>query len=223
MINVAIDGPAGAGKSTISKGAAKKLGYIYVDTGALYRTVALCAARNSAVGDAAKIEKMLSKADIELKFDSAGTQRVYLNGEDVSDLIRTPEISMQASAVSQLVPVRKFLLGLQRNIAEKNNVIMDGRDIATVVLPGADVKIYLDASAECRAERRYRELVQKGEKVTFDEVLSDVNKRDHQDMTREIAPLKPATDSIIADTTGYNLDESIDMVVKIIKGKINAE
>lgn len=221
MVNVAIDGPAGAGKSTVARGAAKKLGYIYVDTGALYRTVALSAQRNGVLGDKEKITDMLDSITVELKFDESGEQRVYLNSQDVSSFIRTPEISMAASSVSQIPQVRAFLLELQREIARKNNVIMDGRDIGTVVLPDADVKIFLFASPECRAERRYKELLKKGENVSYEDVLQDVNDRDYQDSHREIAPLKPTDDSVMADTTGKALEESIDMVVKIIEEKIN--
>lgn len=220
MINVAIDGPAGAGKSTVARGAAKLLGFIYVDTGALYRTVALAAERKGALGNDDAVAAALDSLDIRLKFED-GEQRVYLNGEDVSSLIRTPQISMAASAVSKIPRVREFLLDLQRSIAASNNVIMDGRDIATVVLPDADVKIFLFASPECRAERRYKELLEKGEKVSFEEVLKDVNERDYQDSHREIAPLKPAADSVMADTTGNTLQESIDMIVSVIKEKIN--
>ena len=217
MINVAIDGPAGAGKSTVARGAAKKLGYIYVDTGALYRTVALAATRNGVLESAEKTEQMLKDITVDLAFDDAGAQCVYLNGEDVSSLIRTPEISMAASNVSKIPAVRAFLLGLQRDIAAKNNVIMDGRDIATVVLPDAQVKIFLTASPECRAERRYKELLEKGENVKYDDVLADVNARDYQDSHREIAPLKPAEDSVIADTSGKSLPQSIEMIISVIK------
>lgn len=218
MINVAIDGPAGAGKSTVAKAVAKKLGFIYVDTGALYRAVALNAVRNDAIGNNEKIIEMLESTDISLDFDENGTQCVILNGEDVSSLIRTPEISMSASDVSKIPQVREFLLELQRSIARQNNVIMDGRDIGTVVLPNADKKIFLTASPECRAKRRYDELVLKGEKVTFEEVLDDVNKRDYQDSHREIAPMKPGEDSIIADNTGMVEAQSVEMIINIIKG-----
>lgn len=221
MINVAIDGPAGAGKSTVARGAAKELGYIYVDTGALYRTVALAAQRKNILGDEEKIAGMLSSITVELKFDDNGEQKVYLNSEDVSSLIRTPEISMAASSVSQIPAVREFLLELQRSIACNNNVIMDGRDIGTVVLPNADVKIFLFASPECRAERRYKELIEKGEDVRYEDVLKDVNDRDYQDSHRKIAPLKPTEESVMADTTGKALPESIEMVVSVIKEKIN--
>ena len=221
MINVAIDGPAGAGKSTVARGAAKELGYIYVDTGALYTTVGLSAQRKNILGDEEKIAGMLSSITVELKFDDNGEQKVYLNSEDVSSLIRTPEISMAASSVSQIPAVREFLLELQRSIARNNNVIMDGRDIGTVVLPNADVKIFLFASPECRAERRYKELIEKGEDVRYEDVLKDVNDRDYQDSHRKIAPLKPTEESVMADTTGKALPESIEMVVSVIKEKIN--
>lgn len=219
MINVAIDGPAGAGKSTIAKAAAKQLNYIYVDTGALYRTIAYNAVMNNVIDDTNGIIAMLDNTKVELKYID-GVQAVFLNAEDVSAFIRTPEISMGASKVSAIPEVRAFLLSLQQEIAKENDVIMDGRDIATVVLPNADVKIFLFASPECRAERRYKELVEKGENVTFDEVLEDVNKRDYQDSHREIAPLKPSEDSIMLDTSKLNLDESIELVIKTIKENI---
>lgn len=219
MINVAIDGPAGAGKSTIAKASAKELGFIYVDTGALYRAIAYNAVKTGAIDDEQKIINMLDSTKVELKYVN-GVQAVYLNGEDVSAFIRTPEISMGASKVSAIPQVRSFLLNLQREIASTNNVIMDGRDIATVVLPNADVKIFLFASPECRAERRYKELIEKGESVSFDDVLKDVNQRDYQDSHREIAPLKPSDDSIMADTSELSLQESINLIVNTIKEKI---
>lgn len=219
MINVAIDGPAGAGKSTIAKAAAKELGFIYVDTGALYRAVAYNAVKNGVIDDEQGIISMLDDTKVELKYVE-GVQSVYLNGKDVSGFIRTPEISMGASKVSAIPQVREFLLNLQREIAKNNNVIMDGRDIATVVLPDAEVKIFLFASPECRAERRYKELVEKGENVSFDDVLKDVNQRDYQDSHREIAPLKPSEESIMADTSELTLQESIDLIVNTIKEKI---
>ncbi len=217
MINVAIDGPAGAGKSTIAKTVAKTLGFIYVDTGALYRTIALSAVRNGVIDSREDIVKMLDKIDVKLGFDETGAQCVYLNGEDVSSLIRTPEISMGASKVSSIMEVRDYLLELQRSIARENNVIMDGRDIATVVLPNAKPKIFLFATPECRAERRYKELVEKGENVTYEDVLADVNQRDYQDSHREIAPLKPSEDSVMVDTSGNTLEESIEILTNIIK------
>lgn len=216
MINVAIDGPAGAGKSTIAKAAAKALGYIYVDTGALYRTVALGAVRAGVLDSDDGIAALLPNLRVELKFVD-GSQHVYLNGEDVSDLIRTPEISMGASKVSAVPAVRAFLLDLQRDLAKKNNVIMDGRDIATVVLPNAQVKIFLSATPECRARRRYKELLEKGQTVTYEEVLADVNRRDYQDSHREIAPLKPSADSIMADTSELDLQQSTDLIINIIR------
>lgn len=216
MINVAIDGPAGAGKSTIAKAAAKALGYIYVDTGALYRTVALGAERAGVLESDDGIAALLPNLLVELKFVD-GSQHVYLNGEDVSDLIRTPEISMGASKVSAVPAVRAFLLDLQRDLAKKNNVIMDGRDIATVVLPNAQVKIFLSATPECRARRRYKELMEKGQTVTYEDVLADVNRRDYQDSHREIAPLKPSADSIMADTSELDLQQSTDLIINIIR------
>ena len=216
MINVAIDGPAGAGKSTIAKAAAKALGYIYVDTGALYRTVALGAVRAGVLESDDGIAALLPNLQVELKFVD-GSQDVNLNGEDVSDLIRTPDISMGASKVSAVPAVRAFLLDLQRDLAKKNNVIMDGRDIATVVLPNAQVKIFLSATPECRARRRYKELVEKGQTVTYEDVLADVNRRDYQDSHREIAPLKPSADSIMADTSELDLQQSTDLIINIIR------
>lgn len=218
MINVAIDGPAGAGKSTIARAAAKKLGYIYVDTGALYRTVALAAVRREVLDDADGVAAMLPQISVELKFEN-GEQQVYLDGENVSSLIRTPQISMGASKVSAIPKVREYLLSLQQSIARENNVIMDGRDIATVVLPNADVKIFLFATPECRAQRRYKELIEKGENVTYEDVLKDVNDRDYQDSHREIAPLKPSEDSVMADTSDLDLQQSTEMIIGIIKEK----
>lgn len=219
MINVAIDGPAGAGKSTIAKAAAKQLNYIYVDTGALYRTIAYNAVKKNVIDDTNAVIALLNDTKVELKYID-GVQAVFLNGEDVSSYIRTPEISMGASKVSAIPEVRAFLLSLQQEIAKENDVIMDGRDIATVVLPNADVKIFLFASPECRAERRYKELVEKGESVKYEDVLADVNQRDYQDSHREIAPLKPSEDSIMLDTSKLNLDESIQLVIKTIKENI---
>lgn len=221
MINIAIDGPAGAGKSTIAKAAAARLGYIYVDTGALYRAIALNAIRCRAADDEEKIVSMLEHTDVKLSFDESGTQCVILNGEDVSSLIRTPEISMGASNVSKIPQVRSFLLELQRSIARENNVIMDGRDIGTVVLPDADIKIFLTASAECRAERRYKELAEKGEAVGYADVLADVNARDYQDSHRDIAPLKPTDESVMVDTSALTLEESINSIINIIEERNN--
>lgn len=216
MINIAIDGPAGAGKSTIAKGVAARLGFIYVDTGALYRTVALACVRAGVdPADEKAVGEELKKIRVELGFKD-GTQLVYLNGEEVGDQIRTPQISMCTSTVSKISAVRAFLLDLQRDIAAKHNILMDGRDIATVVLPNADLKVFLFASAECRAERRYKELVEKGQNVTYDDVLADIKQRDYQDSHREIAPLKPAEDAVMFDTTGYDLPTSIDKMIGLI-------
>ena len=220
VVNVAVDGPAGAGKSTISRAAAKELGFIYVYTGALYRAVGVYALRNGiGTKDSENIEKALKDIIVELKF-VGDVQHVFLNGEDVSTEIRTPEASMAASDVSAIPCVRAFLFDLQRDIAKKNNCLMDGRDIGTVVLPDAKIKIFLTASAEERAKRRYKELVEKGAKDTYEEVLADLEKRDYQDSHREIAPLKPAEDSIIVDTSDYNFDEAKNIIVNIIKERI---
>lgn len=217
-IAIAIDGPAGAGKSTIAKMAAKELAFIYVDTGALYRAIGLCAYRNS-IGskDVPAILEMLKTIKVELAFNDKKEQVVLLNGEDVTGFIRTPEISMYASDVSAIPDVRAFLLDLQRNMAKTNNVIMDGRDIGTVVLPNAKIKIFLTASPEVRARRRYDELVEKGLDVKFDDVLQDVITRDYNDSHRETAPLKPAQDSIIVDTSDLNLEESVAKLITIMK------
>lgn len=220
MISVAIDGPAGAGKSTLSRKTAEKLGFIYVDTGALYRAVGY---KFSKMGFNAElncdIEEVLKTTTVDIRFVN-GEQRVFLDGRDVSDGIRTPNASMMASAVSAKPAVRAFLLEMQRKLAKENNVVMDGRDIGTVVLPDATVKIYLTASAKARAERRYKELIQKGTAVTFEEVYDDMVKRDYNDMHREIAPLKQAEDAVLADTTECDLDGSLELILKIIKERI---
>lgn len=218
MYSVAIDGPSGAGKSTIARAAAKALGFIYVDTGALYRAIGYYIVKQGInTKDEQAVSQQLINIDISLKYDNKGKQQVILNNIDVSEYIRTPEISMAASNVSAIPKVREFLLDLQRNIAKNSNVIMDGRDIATVILPNADVKIFLTASAEKRAHRRYLELLEKGGNVTEQEVLEDVKKRDYQDSHREIAPLMPSGTSIIVDTSELTLDESINTIIKIVK------
>lgn len=219
-IAIAIDGPAGAGKSTIAKAAAKALSFIYVDTGALYRTVGLYMLRNGVSPDDTKtVEKSLDGLNVEMKY-VGGEQRVILNGEDVSGEIRTEAVSMAASKVSAIPAVRSFLFDLQRDIAKKNDVIMDGRDIGTVVLPDAKVKIFLTASAKVRAERRYKELIEKGEKADFDSVLKDIEQRDYNDSHREIAPLKPAEGSITVDTSDLSLNDSINLLISTIKEKL---
>ena len=217
-INIAIDGPAGAGKSTIAKMVSKKLGYIYVDTGALYRTIALNITENNIPDE--EIEASLEKADVSLRFID-GVQRVFLGDRDVSDLIRTPEISMAASRTSAIPAVREYLFGTQQKIAASNNVIMDGRDIGTVVLPDADVKIFLTASAEERANRRFRELSEKPNCPCYEEILSDIIERDHQDMTREVSPLRQAEDAVLVDTTKLDLEQSAEAIINVINEKIN--
>lgn len=221
MISVAIDGPAGAGKSTLSRKLAQTLGFIYVDTGALYRTVGL--KFSNAGADTTldcDIDAILADTAVDIRFVN-GEQRVFLDGNDVSDDIRTPTASMMASAVSARPQVRAFLLEMQRKLARENNVVMDGRDIGTVVLPNAEVKIYLTASTEARANRRYKELLEKGTTVTYKEVYDDMVQRDYNDMNREIAPLKQADDAILADTSDCNLEESLALLLKIVKDNSN--
>lgn len=217
MRAVAIDGPAGAGKSTIARRTALEFGFIYVDTGALYRTVAYAVSKNNIeTNDVEKIEKLLSKIKIELKFIN-GEQRVYLNDIDVSDEIRSPEVSMKASEVSSITQVRQYLFSLQKDIAKNNDVIMDGRDIGTVVLPNADVKIYLTATSQDRAKRRYDQLLSQGISVDFDNLVKEIEQRDYSDMNREISPLRKADDAILVDTTGNTLEESISLLTEIIR------
>lgn len=222
-IQIAIDGPAGAGKSTISKTVAKQLGYIYIDTGAMYRTVGLAALRcgkNPKI--AAEVESILNAFHIEIRHDE-GEQHIYLDGENVSAEIRRPEVSVAASDVAVIPAVRLKLVELQRQLAAKENVIMDGRDIGTYVLPDAKVKIFLTASLEERARRRYEELQQKGDSSTLQEVQTDMAYRDKNDSGREFAPLKPAQDSIIVDTTGNTLEQSVEQILHLIREKINYE
>lgn len=220
LISVAIDGPVGAGKSTIARAAAERLNFIYCDTGALYRAVGLFCHRNGVdMHDPSEIAMSLGDIKLEIRLVD-GVQRIFLNGEDVSEEIRLPEMSMAASAVSAVPEVRAALLGLQRDIAEANSVIMDGRDIGTVVLPNADVKIFLTADPEVRAKRRYDELIAKGSDVTFEDVLGDLNKRDYNDSHRVAAPLKQAADAILADTSELDFGQSVDLVCGIIKERL---
>jgi len=220
MINIAIDGPAGAGKSTIARRLASKLGYIYVDTGALYRAVGVNAMRSGAdTKNAEQVCATLEGADVGLRFVE-GEQRVFLGEEDVSVAIRTPEASMAASNVSAIPAVRAFLFDLQRDIAAKNNCIMDGRDIGTVVLPNAEVKIFLTASAEVRAKRRYDELLAKGMQADYNQVLEEMIQRDYQDSHRAIAPLKQADDAVLVDTSDMNLEQVVETLDNIVKEKI---
>ena len=220
MINIAIDGPSGAGKSTISKLAAQRFGYIYVDTGALYRAVGLYAVRCGIdPQNAEQSEAILKDMSIEMMYVK-GHQRVYLNGEDVTDDLRTPQISKAASDISAHPAVRRFLLDTQRKLAAENNVIMDGRDIGTTILPDAQIKIFLTASAEDRARRRYDELIAKGEDVTYEGVLADLKQRDYNDSHRAASPLKAADDAILIDTTGNTLEKSVEIIVNTIKSRI---
>jgi len=216
MLNVAIDGPAGAGKSTVAKAIAARRGMLYLDTGALYRAIGLYALESGAdTRDEAALEALLPEIDVALRFVD-GEQRVLLCGRDVSDEIRAPEVSMAASDVSALPAVRAFLLGLQRDIAAKNDCVMDGRDIGTVILPDADLKIFLTASAEERARRRVAQLAEKGIEADFATVVEEIRLRDENDSTREIAPLKPAPDAFVVDTT----DMTFEQVVSLISGMI---
>lgn len=216
-ISVAIDGPSGAGKSTIARAAARALGFLYVDTGALYRAIGLAVCREGYDAlDRQEILSVLPHIRIELRY-LLDAQHVYLNGEDVSDLIRTPQIAQFASRVSAVPEVRAFLLGIQRDMAAHSSVIMDGRDIGTVILPHAGVKIFLTASAEKRAERRCAELREKGQPAEPSQVLADMARRDALDAAREIAPLRRADDAVLVDTSGLTLEESIQSVLDIIR------
>ena len=219
---VAIDGPSGAGKSSLARRCAAALGFLYVDTGAIYRTVGLAAYRRGLDRkDEAAVAAMLPELDIQMRYVD-GEQRMYLNGEDVSREIRLPEISLCASDVSALKAVRRYLLEMQRKLARENRVIMDGRDIGTVVLPDAPLKIYLTASAEARAERRMKELVEKGVPADFDTVLREIIQRDEQDMNRAEAPLRQAEDAVLVDTTAIGFDESFELLCGIIRGALEA-
>ena len=216
MIQIAIDGPSGAGKSTVAKALANKLGIVYVDTGALYRTIGYAAIeRGVGTKDAAALEAMLPEIHIDVKYED-GVQCVYLNGENLGDRIRRPEISMAASDVSSVPVVRAFLLDTQREIARRNSVVMDGRDIGTVILPDADIKIFMVASAEARAERRTKELEEKGMPASYEDVLREMKERDAQDSGRAIAPAIPAPDAIHLDNSYMSVDESVDAVLRII-------
>lgn len=218
---IAIDGPSGAGKSTLARRAAKQFGFLYVDTGAIYRTVGLAAHRRG-VGchDEAAVSAILPELDIRMGYNETGEQRMYLNGEDVSEAIRAPEISICASDVSSLGAVRAYLLEMQRKTARENNVLMDGRDIGTVVLPEAELKIYLTASAEARAERRLKELLEKGVETSFEEVLRDIEYRDYQDSHREVAPLRQAEDAVLLDTSAIGLEESCELLYRTIRERL---
>lgn len=213
MINIAIDGPSGAGKSSAAKLAAAKLGYVYVDTGALYRSIGVAALRREIdTLDKDRVLAMLPELDISLTFID-GEQHVMLNGEDVSKAIRLPEASMAASNVSAMPEVRAYLLDLQHKLAAENNCLMDGRDIGTVILPNAQLKIFLTASAEIRAKRRYDELIARGTPVDYDQLLQEIIQRDYNDSHRETAPLKPAQDAVLLDSSDLTLEEVVDRIV----------
>ena len=224
LCSVAIDGPAGAGKSTIAKAAAKRFGFIYVDTGAIYRTVGLAACRAGVERtDAAGVTALLPGLSVRFDYGPDGAQRMFLNGEDVSALIRTPEISLYASAVSAIPAVRAFLLDMQRDMARTRSVVMDGRDIGTVVLPDAGLKIFLTASVEERAKRRLAELREKGDPSTYEEVLADMKLRDRSDETRAAAPLRAAEDAVLVDTSSLTLAESIEHICELIAARFFPE
>ncbi len=219
MINIAIDGPAGAGKSTIARKVAAQLGYIYVDTGAMYRAMALYLLRRGVnPEDMAAVSARCREADITLTYDG-GEQCVLLNGENVNGLIRTPEVSQMASVTSANGDVRARLTELQQRLGREQNVVMDGRDIGTVILPHAQVKIYLTARARVRAERRYLEMVQKGEAADLDQIEKEIIERDYRDMQREIAPLKQAEDAVVVDSSDMSIEEVTDRILTIIREK----
>lgn len=220
-ISVAIDGPAGAGKSSISKELAKRLNYIYVDTGAIYRSLAYTALKfgYDIKNDKNKVIDLANSCKIELKYID-GVQHIFVDNNDVSGYIRTPEVSKGASDISAIPEVRNALLSIQRNIANNNNVLMDGRDIGTVVLPNATIKIFLTASIEERAKRRYKELIEKGVECNFDDIKNDIAYRDEQDSNRPVAPLKPAKDSVIFDNSNYNFEKSVEYLYKLIKENV---
>ncbi len=220
MISIALDGPAGAGKSSLARAAAKKLGFIYVDTGALYRAVGLKFSRKGYDTELnCDIAGLLSDTAVDIRFIGE-EQHVFLDGEDVNALIRTPEISMMASAVSAKPAVRAFLLELQRKLASEHNVIMDGRDIGTVVLPDATLKLFVTAKPETRADRRYKELTEKGMDVNYADILSDIKTRDYNDTHREVAPLKVADGGIVFDTDNLNFEESLKALMSIIEKEV---
>ncbi len=223
IYSVAVDGPSGAGKSTLAKAVAAELGIVYVDTGAIYRTIGYYVfAKNIDPKDAPAVIAILPELDIQMRYGDDGLQRMYLNGEDVTTQIRLPEISMYASAVSAIPEVRTFLLEMQRELARTSSVIMDGRDIGTVVLPDAQVKIFLTAAAEVRAQRRVKELAERGTPQPFEDVLRDIQERDWNDSHRAAAPLRQAEDAILVDTSDLTFEESRLKLLEVIKGRVGA-
>ena len=219
IMNVAIDGPAGAGKSTIARRAAKELGYIYVDTGAMYRGMAYHMLKQGIdISDESAVSKEAEKLSVKISYEN-GEQAVLVNDCNVTPYIRTPEVSAAASRVSAYAKVREALLNLQKDLARKQSVIMDGRDIGTVVLPNSDVKIFLTASAEIRGKRRYDELISKGQKADLDDIIQDVKKRDEQDMNRAIAPLRQAKDAILLDSSDLTIEEVTEKIVSLVHQK----
>lgn len=224
MISIAIDGPSGAGKSTMARKVAAELNYLYVDTGAIYRSVSLYAYRAGVdKTDSEKIVSLLPEIHIDMQYQADGIQHMILNGEDVTDAIRQNEVSLYTSAVAAIPAVRAFLLDLQRNLAATHNVIMDGRDIGTVVLPDADLKIYLTASAEERASRRYLEMEDKPDKPTYDQILEDIKQRDYNDMHRAVSPLQQAEDAVLIDSTTMGFHEVCEEIMDLIEQRLDVE
>ncbi len=222
MINIAIDGPSGAGKSSLSKFIAKELSFVHVDTGALYRAVGFYLVKNNIEpSDAEKVVPLLESLKVDVEYDSLKQQHVFVNGEELKEQLRSNDVSMAASAASAIPEVRAFLLDLQRNIAEKENIIMDGRDVGTVILPNADIKIFLFASPEKRAERRFKEYEGKRIEITYDKVLEDIIQRDFNDSNRKISPLKQAEDAIPVDNSEMTEDETKEFILNIIKEKLS--
>lgn len=223
MFNIAIDGPAGAGKSSIAKAVSKKLGIIYLDTGALYRALGYYfLKKNISVENSLEIENIINECEIKLLYDNSRGYKIFVNGKRVDEFIRNNKISMAASIISKNVVVRKFLLKIQRDFAKKSSVVMDGRDIGTVVLPDADLKIFLTASLEVRAKRRFEQLLRNGYNVKLEKVLNDIKKRDSNDTKRKISPLKVADDAVVIDSSNLSLKESVEKVISLVE-KINLE
>lgn len=222
MFNVAIDGPAGAGKSTIAKIVAKKIGFIYVDTGAMYRTIALaCDRAGIDATDEENVVKQSKNVNVSLGYEN-GEQRVYLENEDVSTQIRQEKIGNMTSAIAVYPQVREKMVEMQQKLAEKNDVVMDGRDIGTAVLPNADLKVYLTASSRTRAERRYKELIEKGQQCNIDDIENDIKERDYRDMNRKVSPLKQAEDAVLVDSSDMTIDEVVDTIIGLIMQRKNA-